>query len=215
MGETIIGDLVKSQENLNRQFLGYTNLISTRRIGVENINIRGITKIQSKALSSSVFILSHITQSVMPSSIGGTGYYLTELESDGVTTSTVRVLNNNNLFIDRFENTNWVDTVNTTADYTSYDDKIVFSADEELQSSIIALNNTAYTSVSLTPQGEYDNLNAYISSDGGNSFISADWNNITSITSSTITGLVYKVIASSTASSSNDYLTDIEVNYVE
>jgi len=213
MADNIIGNLVKSQESLNRQFVGYSDSISTRRIGVENIELRPITKINTRDLSSSSFILSHYTQCLMPSTSSGTGYYLDELADDGVTIELVRVINKDNTYVENFETNNFINTTNTTANIEIGTRRISFGANQVYESEIIGLNNTAYTQISMVPLGVTTKLTPYYSMDGGSTYTSTTFNNAITSTNTSTDGVCVKVIASSLASSTNDYLNKLTVTY--
>jgi len=135
----VISDLVKSGENLNRQFITNTKDIQISRVVTENINlIRGTNRITKRIINNTnVLILDHPTQGFLDDKLlaGEDSVILIwnhpeqgqwdnfQWAGDGNSAfgepEVIRVLNTNNTFIERVLHNDFIDSTTTAnVDYT-------------------------------------------------------------------------------------------------
>ena len=119
-----------------------------------------------------------------------------DADMDGYTSKTwVNVLNKDNTFEDYFETNTFVDTDNSdgTGDYTT-DYDYTLTANEILQSKLIAINNTNYSRGTLIVEGtNTESLTLYLSADGGSNWESVTNNTEHLFTNTSTSGIKYKV----------------------
>jgi len=208
MSDTVTS-LVKGNESLNRQFVGYGTDIFNRRIIVENINFRNSpVVVKSKDLNNYEFIiLNHPVCGFLGLKLSGDA---NPAFDDFVID---KFVNKNNLFKESFYHTDFVDSTVTTASINTSTGVMSFDGGEVYQSSVIAKNNVAYTRAIVSGVGVVDDLNLSVSFDGGSTFTDTAFDELLSVSNSSVEGLVVKIVATSSASSSADYLSSLSVDY--
>jgi hypothetical protein len=205
----IVSNLVKSNENINRQFVGYSKETQVSRIIQENIKLHNrIIRVTTKEINdSTILIWNHPEQGYWGS------FNWASSKDDGFSSETInRVINSNNAFIETFNNTVFVNEI-TTATIDTTTQKMSFGADEIYQSLVVAKNDVSYTNCNLSYEGSLVNVNALISFDGGTSFNNVSFDTPSIFNNSSTNGIVLKMIASSSAAGSTDYVTKIIINY--
>ncbi len=136
--------IVKTTDHINRQFIDRTNVISTIRMSSVKVKtLPSTVKVVSVNLSN-VLIVGHPIYgfvNVYPVFTPGS---FSEVVS--------RVVNTNNVFVERFVHTDFVDSSNTTASVVS-EVGVSFSPGDVFQSECFAKNNTVYSSYDYSLEG--------------------------------------------------------------
>ncbi len=202
MTGTLMDSLVKSAEHLNKQFVGTTESVMTRRVAIERVDINNITlRFTEKDYDTSVmygvavygtntyssslsFILGDPNRAIL-----GT----TELGGGQISEIVSRVINKNNTFIEKYNHSDFIDTTNSTGSYVA--GSYTLASAEILQSEVIAKNNQIYTSAVLSIEGtDIADDTFYLSGDGGSTWeVVTNGTEHTFSTSSTA-GIKYKII---------------------
>jgi hypothetical protein len=119
------------------------------------------------------------------------------------------VTNPNNIFRERFRDTTFEDSDNTTADWDTVNYKIDFDSGEVVQSNVIAKNNVSYSQGKIIIQGtDTDNLTLYLSADGAGSWEEVTNNVVHNFSSSSVQGIHFKMVATGSAT-----VTNIKIEY--
>jgi len=174
----------------------------------ENLKIYETDKVTSRALDGSTLFLD--------STVQGTGdvNIWAGATNDGYSADTNYVISANNTFYDVYDTTDFVDTVNTDATWSSTDYRYEFEADEILQTNILAKNNATYTQGILTITGNnISSFSLYLSFNNGSNWETVS--NATSFTSSypSTSGILAKAVASSSAVGSTHYIDSLQLRY--
>ena len=205
----VISGLVKGNENLNRQFVGYSKEVNVSRIVTENLKVSNEQiNISTVTLTSTdVLILNHPTY-------GFLGYKLADTSTSPFSSSaTLYALNKNNYFQEKFLHTNFVNDSVTTANVNTTTNTMSFDADEVYQSNIIAKNGVAYSQTLTSIEGSLPNVALTVSFDGGSTFVSSTFSEALNTVNTSTSGVILKMIATSDASESTDVVTLITCNY--
>ena len=205
----VISGLVKGNENLNRQFVGYSKEVNVSRIVTENLKVSNEQiNISTVTLESTdVLILNHPTY-------GFLGYKLADTSTSPFSSSaTLYALNKNNYFQEKFLHTNFVNDSVTTANVNTTTNTMSFDADEVYQSNIIAKNGVAYSQTLTSIEGSLPNVALTVSFDGGSTFVSSTLSEALNTVNTSTSGVILKMIATSDASESTDVITKLTCNY--
>jgi len=155
--------LVKSSEHLNRQFVDRRDTVNTIRMDTETIKAVPTTVVVWQGTISGILIVNHSTYGKVheypiyyPLILGhstmgilGTNYLWS---SSVYNKSEVRVVNNNNTFVERFVHTDFVDSSSTTASVV-VGSGVSFSNGDVFVSEVFAMNNTTYSTYTVTMEG--------------------------------------------------------------
>ena len=205
----VISDLVKGNENLNRQFVSYTKEVNTSRVVSENLKVSNeqIVITNSTLESTDVIILNHPTY-------GFLGLKLADTSTSPFSSSaTLYVLNKDSLFQEKFLHTNFVNTSITTANINTSNNTLSFDADEVFQTLVIAKNNVAYSQTLTSIEGSLPNVALTVSVDGGSNFISSTFGSALNTINTSTNGIILKMVATSDADESTDIVSRITCNY--
>ena len=114
--------------------------------------------------------------------------------------TTMRVLNPSNIFRERFRDTTFKDSDNTTATWDTDDYNITFTNGEIVQSYHIARNYTSYSTATITLQGtDITNLTLYLSADGGTNWEEVTNNIEHNFSDNSTDGMKFKMVATGSA----------------
>ena len=110
------------------------------------------------------------------------------------------VTNPENIFRERFRDTTFKDTDNTTADWDVASYKIDFTTGEIAQSEILAKNNIVYDTATITLQGtDIGNLTIYLSGDNGSNWEEVTNNVAHNFSNKNNQGIKFKIVATGSA----------------
>jgi hypothetical protein len=172
MTKDIIDELIKQGENLNRQFVNKIGTVSSRRVATENILARPqTTVITADTVDPSYFMVGEINY-VHPQSILSSGYLLSDGTSHISSTAVVRVVNNNNEFLEYFNHSDFKNVANTTATWGS--GTLSFTSGQIAQSESVALGSGTIVQATLNVTSSSGTFTYYLSANGG-----SNWETVT------------------------------------
>lgn len=161
--------------------------------------------VSSNVISSDTFVIGHPVQGVMDEGykwVSSTGGYDSQ--------TWVRVVNQNNTFEDYFETNRFIDTVNSTGLWSSTLFEYQLDSSDILQSKSVAINNQIYTRATLTVSAsDTTYLTSQLSFNGGTSWQTVTLGTESIGSSTTISGLKYKL----TCTSSSTAIYDVKLSY--
>lgn len=192
MAEDVISGLVKGNESLNRQFIDNLTSIDVSRMANERIKFdhESIVISSGDIISSDILIWGHET-------FGIWGTYKWGTDAEVFDYSSTRVLNKNDLFKERFVHEHFIDTVVTTGTITTSTGSCELETGEILRSKIVAKNEVAYTTVTLSVEGVNTSLlSGSVSFDGGSNWSSIVLDITTVISNTSLDGVRYNLAAS-------------------
>ena len=200
MGENIIQDLIKQGDDLNRQFVGHTKLVSSRRVSVEDITVPLTTvRVTSLVAESDTFILDHLVQGRLDSS----SFKMDVGFVDSFDDSLSRVVSYKDNFKEHFYHSGFVDSSVSTGSQDTSAGTMTLTNAEVFQSKIIAYDgSTAFSKATISASGtDYSSLSPSVSFDGGSSFSSAVFDSELEVSNSSTSGLVVKFVNPTSVSS--------------
>lgn len=173
------------------------NLIPVRYI--ESSKVYKTTEVRKETYSTdNVFILGNEDYGVLGTNKLGKG--------ETPTIETKAVLNSNNIFVDRYNTNDFVDTTNTTG--TASTNYYQLDEGDILQSQIIAKNNEQYEYATVSVEGtSVSQADYYLSADGGTNWESVTLGEKHFFNNSTIDGIKYKIEVVDTTESNKFPLT--------
>jgi len=219
----VVSELVKGNENLNRQFVGYSSSVNVSRIINENLKVvNNISKITHNLISGDVLIWNNTEKGIWNTNYWGNSEdrFVVSSADYGVlgtnklggslgTTVIDVVVNKNNTFTEIFRHSDFINTIISTGTLTTSTGVYSFVNGQVLRTNIVAKNDEAYINGLLTLSGtNVSSLSCSASFDGGTSWNSIVNETVFNIGNTSVAGIMLNLVASSTCS-----LTKIELVY--